>query len=152
MSTKASDRIVPIFAKWDSSKPSDGRGRPPRTISQAARDYWKMAHDHCNMLGEYLRPFFFRSRFSQYQERCDRGEKGMDHHQAFVGAVNPIERPSCRFFAWRPSVIVRRAEVVDEAFEFDPPWLGSGVPNIQPVTFEMIVRVIIKKLIRKSGR
>jgi hypothetical protein len=25
--------------------------------------------------------------FAQYQEKCDRGENDMDHHQAVVGAV-----------------------------------------------------------------
>jgi hypothetical protein len=47
---------------------------------------------------------------------------------------------------------VRRAEVVDEAFEFNLPWLGSGVPTRQPAAFEITVRAVIKKLIQKSGQ
>jgi hypothetical protein len=58
----------------------------------------------------------------------------MDHHQAVVGAVPPIERSSRRAFVWRPSVVASTAEVVAEAFKFDSPWLGSGLPTGQPVT------------------
>jgi hypothetical protein len=56
----------------------------------------------------------------------------------------PIEQSSRRSCAWRPSVVARRVEVVDEPFEFDPPYLGSGVPTTQSVTFEIIVPGVIK--------
>jgi hypothetical protein len=45
----------------------------------------------------------------------------MDHHQAVVKDVPAIEWSSRRSFAWPPSVVVKRAEVTDEAFEFEPP-------------------------------